>query len=181
MADERRSPLLFLIVPPPLAAPVIAALRRGAASSPVLSVSSCISSCPSWFRGSVMNRRRLRPPATTCHRLQADASPDGRRNDPQLRHQPIELCRKHRLRAVTQRVIRIAVYFDDKPVGAGRYRRPGHRRNHVATPRPVARIGHNRQVTELLDDRNRRNVERVPSGGLEGANTALAEDDVVVA
>src|SRR5437016_1818724 len=55
-----------------------------------------------------------RPPAAR-HRLEADAAPDRRGDDPQLRHQAVELRGKHRLRAVAQRVVRVVVHLDDQP------------------------------------------------------------------
>src|SRR5438094_7872856 len=56
----------------------------------------------------------LGTPASSRHRLEADAPSDRRGDDAEFRHQPIELRRKHRLRAVAQRVIRVAVHFDNQ-------------------------------------------------------------------
>src|SRR5262245_61560231 len=124
---------------------------------------------------------QLCPPPPPRHRLEADAAADCRRDDPQLGHQPIELRWEHRLRAVAEGVIRIAVHLDDQAVGAGGHRGAGHRRHHVAPSGAVARVGDDRQVAELADDRDRRDVEGVARRRLEGADAALAEDDVVVA
>ena len=71
--------------------------------------------------------------------------------------------------------------FDDESVGAGGDRGPRHRRDHVATPRPVARVGDDRQMTQLLHDWNRRDVERVARVVLERSDAALTQDHVVVA
>src|SRR5258708_15581040 len=58
----------------------------------------------------------LRAPAPTRHRLEADAPADRRRDDSELGHQPVELRGEHRLRAVAQGVIRIAIDLDDQSV-----------------------------------------------------------------
>ena len=58
-------------------------------------------------------------PAATADRLEADAAPNRRRDDAQLRHQAIELRRIERLRAVAERAIRIAVHLDDESIGTG--------------------------------------------------------------
>ena len=53
--------------------------------------------------------------------------------------------------------------------------------NHVAAAGAVRRIADDGQVRKLLDDRDGGDVHRVAGVGLEGADAALAEDDVVVA
>ena len=45
----------------------------------------------------------------------------------------------------------------------------------------MARVGDDRQVAHALDQRNGAQVERVARGGLEGADAALAQDDVRIA
>ena len=55
--------------------------------------------------------------------------------------------------------------------GSTRSRRPG----------GVARVDDDRQVRELLEHRHRHQVEREAVGGLERADAALAEDDLLVA
>src|SRR6187402_3424410 len=62
----------------------------------------------------------IRLPARADGRVDADAASDRRRDDPQLRHQAIELAREQRLRAVAPRLVRIAVHLDQQAVGAGR-------------------------------------------------------------
>ena len=103
----------------------------------------------------------LRTPTAPRHGFQADAPPDRRRDDPQLGHQPIELRRKHRLRAVAQRVIGIAMHFDQQSVGAGCDGRASDGGHLVAAPRGVAWIDDDRQVAELLNDWNGGDIERV--------------------
>ena len=75
----------------------------------------------------------------------------------------------------------IVVHLDDQPVGAGSDRRTRQLRDHVAAAGAVARVGHDRQVTQFLDDRDRGDVERVARRRLERPDAALAEDHVVVA
>jgi len=44
----------------------------------------------------------------------------------------------------------------------------------------VGGIDDHRQVGHVLDDRRRRYVERVPSGGLKGSDPSLDQDDLVI-
>jgi hypothetical protein len=73
------------------------------------------------------------------------------------------------------------VHFDNQPVGAGGHCRASHRCHHVATPGTMTGVGHDRQMAEFLDDRDRRDVKRVARGRLERPDSALAQDYVVVA
>src|SRR2546421_3471996 len=57
-------------------------------------------------------------PSPARDRLETDAAADRGRDDPQLRHQSVELRREHRLRAVAQRPIRIVVHLDDETVAS---------------------------------------------------------------
>ena len=52
------------------------------------------------------------------------------------------------------------------------------RLDEVAPPRGVRRVDDHRQVAELLEHRDRREVEREAVGGLERADAALAQHDV---
>src|SRR6516162_11319209 len=81
---------------------------------------------PGWMTGRELDMASaishfvvLRPPPPPRDRLEADAAADGRRDDPQLGHQTIELRGKHRLRAVAQGVIGFTMHFDDEPIGPG--------------------------------------------------------------
>src|SRR3954471_5146068 len=70
----------------------------------------------------IRRTERLDSPPPARHGLQTDAAPDCRGNDAQLGHQPLEVLREHRLCAVTERVIGIAVHLDDqsmRPRGHG--------------------------------------------------------------
>src|ERR1700704_1443511 len=69
----------------------------------------------------------LRTPSSARHRLETDSPSDRRRDDSELGHQAIELRGVHGLRAVAQRVIGIAMHFDDQAVGAGGHRGARHR------------------------------------------------------
>src|SRR5688572_14557986 len=121
-----------------------------------------------------------RPPAA-CDRLETDTAPDCRRDDAEFRHQTIELCREHRLGPVAQSAIGIVVHLDDQAVGAGGDGRPRHGRDFIAAAHAVAGIDKDRKMRELLHDRNCRQVQRVAREGFEGANTALAQDHVLIA
>ncbi len=78
-------------------------------------------------------------------------------------------------------MVGIAVHFDDEPVAPRGHGGARHRRHLVALPRPVARVNQDRQVAELLDDGDRRDVERVARVALERADAALAQHHVHVA
>ena len=65
--------------------------------------------------GEAAKRRALSvAPPSAAHRFEADAAADGRRDDSQLGHQPIELCREQRLGAVALRAIGVVVDLDDR-------------------------------------------------------------------
>ena len=72
------------------------------------------------------------------------------------------------------------MHLDQQCISPGSDGRSRHRRNLVATPRSMRRICRHRQVRELVNDRNRRNIHGVPRVGLKGSNAALAQDHVVV-
>src|SRR5262249_16159574 len=74
-----------------------------------------------------------------------------------------------------------AVDLDQQAGGGGRQRRQRHRRHVVALASAVAGVDQDRQVRQVLDRRDHRQVERVAAVVREGADAALAQDDVVVA
>ncbi len=57
----------------------------------------------------------------------------------------------------------------------------GHRWNLIATPGRVARVGSYRKMRELLEYRNRRDIERISQVRLERANASLAENHFAIA
>ena len=81
-------------------------------------------------------------------------------------HQPVECAGAQH---VCQRVV------------DGSVRRPGERGDPFAATRGVARIGDHGQVRAIPEDRDRRHVERVPGGGLERPDPALAQHHAFVA
>src|SRR5262245_14166520 len=87
----------------------------------------------------------LRSPASPCDRLEADTPADGRSDDAELGHQPIELRWEHGLRAVAQRVIGIAVDFNQQAVRPGCDGRTRDRRNLVAAADRMTGIDDHRQ------------------------------------
>ena len=96
-------------------------------------------------------------------------------------HQLLELLRTQRLRAVAQRVVGIGVHFHQQPVGARGHRGARHGRHLVAAPGAVRRVGHDRQVRQLLHHRDGGDVHGVARVGFEGADAALAQDHFVIA
>ena len=92
-----------------------------------------------------------------------------------------EVVRAQRLRPVADRLLGLRVDLDDDPVRAGRRRGERERLDEVAPAGRVARVDDHRQVRELLEHRDRRQVEREAVGRLEGADAALAEDHGLVA
>src|ERR1700682_6439398 len=56
------------------------------------------------------------PPASARDGFEADAAADLRGDDPQLRHQTVELRGKHRLCAVAERVVGVTVDLDQQTV-----------------------------------------------------------------
>src|SRR5688500_10114898 len=93
----------------------------------------------SWALG-VGSSASLSSPAAPRDRLEADAAADGRGDDAELRHQPVELRREHRLRAVAECVVGIVVDLDDQAIGAGGNRGARQLRDHVAAAGAMARI-----------------------------------------
>jgi hypothetical protein len=73
------------------------------------------------------------------------------------------------------------VHLDHQPVGAGGDRRPPARQQDVAAPQRVAQVDDHRERRLELEDRHRRDVERVAGGALEGADAALAQHHALVA
>ena len=70
---------------------------------------------------------------------------------------------------------------DDHAVGADRDRGARERYDEVLAAGGVGRVDDDRQVAGRLDDRHRGDVEGVAGRRLEGADAALAQDDVEVA
>src|SRR5208337_215075 len=73
------------------------------------------------------------------------------------------------------------MHFNEQCIGAGGERGARHGRNLVAQTGSMRRVRGNRQVRQLVDNRNRRNVERVARIGLEGPNAPFAQDNLIVA
>src|SRR5215218_7229285 len=92
-----------------------------------------------------------------------------------------EAVRPQLLRAVADGLVRLRVDLDDDPVRAGRRGRERERLDQRAPPGGVAGVDDHRQVRELLQHRDRREVEREAVSGLEGADPALAQQHVGVA
>src|SRR4051812_7199982 len=92
-----------------------------------------------------------------------------------------EVRRLERLRAVAQRVLGILADLDDDAVRADRGGGSAERLDEAAVAGGVARVDDHRKVGVELQPRHRAEIEREARRGLERADAALAEDDVLVA
>src|SRR5579863_5334675 len=100
---------------------------------------------------------------------------------PQLAHQLGELARVERLRSVRQRPVRRGMDLDENAVGARGYRGPRHWRHLVAKPGAVARVRDDREMRQIVNDRDSGQVEHVADCRIEAPDPALAQNDLVVA
>ncbi len=73
------------------------------------------------------------------------------------------------------------MYLDEQSVGACGNRGQRHRSDKVAVTCALAGIGDNRQVRKPFDERDGADIHRVARHLLEGANTTLTKNDVVIA
>ena len=71
--------------------------------------------------------------------------------------------------------------FHHDSVGARGDRRPRHRDHLVAQTGAVRWVRDDRQMRQLVHDRNGGQIEEIAGCGVEAAHTALAQHDVVVA
>src|SRR6266700_3118557 len=108
-------------------------------------------------------------------------APHGGRNHAQFIHELRKLVRIERLRAVRKRLVRIRMHFDQQHVGPCSHGGSRHRRNFVAQASAMRRIRCHGQMRKLVDDGNRRDVQRIARVSLERANAALAQDDIIIA
>ena len=92
-----------------------------------------------------------------------------------------ELHRVERLCAVAHRLFRMRMHFDDQSVGADRDARAGERRDQAALAGGVARIENHRQVRQLIQRRDGRDVAGVSGDGFKRPDAALAQDHVRIA
>src|ERR1017187_5975540 len=99
----------------------------------------------------------------------------------QLVHQLFELLGAHGLRAVGGGAIGVGMDFNHEAIGAGGQGGARHGSDDIAAAGAVRWVGDDGQVGEFLDDRDGGEIEGVARLGLEGADAALAEDDVVIA
>src|SRR5262249_27639057 len=99
----------------------------------------------------------------------------------ELGHYLEEHCRRQRLRTVGPGLLWPRVYFNDQPVGAHRDRPLRGGFDQASTAGAVRRIHDDRQVAQLIQQRDRRQIERVASHRLKCSNAALAQDHLVVA
>jgi len=73
------------------------------------------------------------------------------------------------------------MHFNNEAIGAGSNADAREARDEIAQPCGVAWIGNHRQVRDLLQQRDARGIKSVAHRRLEGANAALAKNDVGIA
>ena len=83
--------------------------------------------------------------------------------------------------APSEGVLGVGVAFDDQAVGPGGDGGPAHGRHEVRVAGAVRGVDHHRQVRHFVQGRHGRQRQRVADVFLEGADAALAEDDLLVA
>ena len=83
--------------------------------------------------------------------------------------------------AVAQGTGRIIVHFDHDPIGPRRHSRHGHRGNQCRLAGGVAGINDDRQVSQLAQHRDGRQIQRVARVGFKGADAALAQNHLLIA
>ena len=118
------------------------------------------------------------PGSNVGHDVHAICLPTAAHDRLQRVHQLGELVRVERLRAVRPGFGGVFVHLDQQAVGAARRRGQRHRDDEVADARAVRRIDQHRQVRLLLHIGDGVEVERVARRRLEGADAALAQDDL---
>src|SRR5207249_11799171 len=97
-----------------------------------------------------------------------------------LAHQLLERGKIERLHAVAECAVRIGMDLDDQPVGPAGDRRARHRQHGAADADAVRRVDYHRQVRLALEDGNGVQIEGVARHGLEGADSPLAEDHLLL-
>ena len=71
--------------------------------------------------------------------------------------------------------------FDQQRISARRHCRLCQRRHHVAAACGVARVGDDRQVRQLLEHRDGRNIESISQISVKRADAALTQNDIMIA
>ncbi len=99
----------------------------------------------------------------------------------QVFHELVELLGLQGLHPVGDGLFGLGVDLDDDPVGPHGDGRAGERRHVLPVARRMARVHDHREVGELLEDDDGREIQGVSRGRLEGADPPLAEDDLAVA
>src|ERR1700730_17280681 len=94
----------------------------------------------------------------------------------QLYHYLREHRRRQRLRTVRPCLLRARVNLDDQAIGADRYSRLCSGTNQAPAAGRVGWIDNYRQVTQLLQQRDGRKIQRVARSILEGSNASLTKD-----
>src|SRR5690606_3838814 len=104
-------------------------------------------------------------------------APDNRRKLAQLRHQRREALRLERLLPIGLREFRLQVHLEDHAIRPGGDRAHRHALDVFPLADRVAGVRDDRQVRDVLENRDRVEVERVARVRLERADTTLAQHD----
>lgn len=98
-----------------------------------------------------------------------------------LIHKLCELFREDGLRAIRKGLIWLVMDFYNEAIAADGDSGPPEGNDFVALACAMARVHEDRQVTETLDRRHNAEVEGVARVVSEGAHTALAKNDLIIA
>src|SRR5438105_15669060 len=93
----------------------------------------------------------------------------------------LELVEREGLRAIGKRFFRFAMHFDHQTIGADRNSGTSQRRNHVVFAGAVRGINDYRQMRNPSYRRHGSKIEGVAGVLSEGADTAFAKNDLVIA
>ena len=121
------------------------------------------------------------PPRSSSDRRRRQFATKRFQKAPKVAHQCAKSSKIERLGAVAQRFVRMGVDLDEEAVGTGRNRCHRHRRHQAPNPRGVRWVDQDGEVRQSPHERHGGQVQSVSGGGLEGADPALAENDVGVA
>src|SRR6185437_638700 len=118
--------------------------------------------------------------AASRRRNRWQCTADCRRHAAELDHEIGELFWVERLGAIRKCTVRLRMHLHDDAVRTGSDRCSRHRCHHVAQARTVTWICDDREMRQLVHHWNRSQVEHVANRGIEGPNSALAQNYLTV-
>src|ERR1035441_2916679 len=99
----------------------------------------------------------------------------------QFAHHAREICQREGLRSVPDCLLGTRMDFHDQAVGADGHGGARKRRNQAALAGGVARVENHRQMRELVQHRNGRDIASIAGSRFKGPYAALAENYIGVA